>query len=293
MGQAASPSLYDFAGGDPVNFFDPDGRFGGTPLSAGEYFSAVGSGLNEGLMVISDTLNPTQLVGRKYAGLYADSGGYNPNAPEARLSRDVVIGTVSAVATAPIAAVGGGIIAGGLATGELSTTGAIVLGVGSGGTLSALSNVATQLVQNNGNINIPINVTQEVRAFVVSGVLGGVSGAFASVVNSANQNSAAIVLQLEAQSNINEAILIADGYSPALAQSVVTFSYAPIISEIQSGTNILDIADSTADNIVFPVIDFAINESLDMSFSTGNLGYVPGSSGCPPPFQTNWSLLSQ
>jgi hypothetical protein len=26
MGQAASPSLYDFAGGDPVNHFDPDGR---------------------------------------------------------------------------------------------------------------------------------------------------------------------------------------------------------------------------------------------------------------------------
>jgi len=26
LGQAASPSLYDFAGGDPVNSFDPDGR---------------------------------------------------------------------------------------------------------------------------------------------------------------------------------------------------------------------------------------------------------------------------
>jgi RHS repeat-associated protein len=26
MGQAASPSLYDFAHGDPVNYFDPDGR---------------------------------------------------------------------------------------------------------------------------------------------------------------------------------------------------------------------------------------------------------------------------
>ena len=26
IGQAASPSSYDFAGGDPVNFFDPDGR---------------------------------------------------------------------------------------------------------------------------------------------------------------------------------------------------------------------------------------------------------------------------
>jgi len=31
MGQAASPSLYDFVGGDPVNFFDPDGRCPGTP----------------------------------------------------------------------------------------------------------------------------------------------------------------------------------------------------------------------------------------------------------------------
>ena len=35
----------DFCNGDPVNSFDPDGRFAGTPLSAGEYFSAVGSGL--------------------------------------------------------------------------------------------------------------------------------------------------------------------------------------------------------------------------------------------------------
>jgi RHS repeat-associated protein len=31
MGQAASPSLYDFAGGDPVNSFDPDGRCPNTP----------------------------------------------------------------------------------------------------------------------------------------------------------------------------------------------------------------------------------------------------------------------
>jgi RHS repeat-associated protein len=30
MGQGESPSLYDFCGGDPVNFFDPDGRCPGT-----------------------------------------------------------------------------------------------------------------------------------------------------------------------------------------------------------------------------------------------------------------------
>jgi len=45
LGHAASRSLYDFCNGDPVNYFDADGRFAGTPLSAGEYFGAVGSGL--------------------------------------------------------------------------------------------------------------------------------------------------------------------------------------------------------------------------------------------------------
>ena len=33
LGQVSSPSLYDFAGGDPVNHFDPDGRCPNTPPS--------------------------------------------------------------------------------------------------------------------------------------------------------------------------------------------------------------------------------------------------------------------
>jgi hypothetical protein len=49
MGQAASPSLYDFAHGDPVNYFDPTGRIFGTGLSPGELGSAIGSGLLQGL----------------------------------------------------------------------------------------------------------------------------------------------------------------------------------------------------------------------------------------------------
>ena len=48
MGQAASPSLYDFCAGDPVNYFDPTGRIFGTPLTLGEYASSVGSGLLTG-----------------------------------------------------------------------------------------------------------------------------------------------------------------------------------------------------------------------------------------------------
>jgi RHS repeat-associated protein len=41
MGQAASPSLYDFAGGDPVNFFDPTGRCpkGNGPVIQGMIFN--------------------------------------------------------------------------------------------------------------------------------------------------------------------------------------------------------------------------------------------------------------
>jgi hypothetical protein len=48
MGQAASPSLYDFAGGDPVNFFDPTGRIFGTGLSPSEFAGAVVTGMGEG-----------------------------------------------------------------------------------------------------------------------------------------------------------------------------------------------------------------------------------------------------
>jgi hypothetical protein len=44
FGQTVSPSLYDYAGGDPVNFFDPDGRAGtissnSSTTTAGNNFS--------------------------------------------------------------------------------------------------------------------------------------------------------------------------------------------------------------------------------------------------------------
>jgi RHS repeat-associated protein len=48
MGHAASPSLYDFAHGDPVNYFDPTGRIFGTGLSTGEFFGSVFSGAAQG-----------------------------------------------------------------------------------------------------------------------------------------------------------------------------------------------------------------------------------------------------
>ena len=287
MGQAASPSLYDYAHGDPVNFLDPTGRIFGTPLTLSEYVSSIGSGFHEGIMVISDTLNPTQLVGRQYAGLYADNGSYNPNAPEAQLSRDVVIATGVAVATAPAAVAGGSIIAGGLATGEIGTGVAITLGAGSTGTLGALGNVATQIIQNNGNLNVPINIRQEATAFVVGGVLGGVSGGLASGVESLNANSAELVMQLQNQASINQAAMIANGYSPALADATTTFVNQPMINLIQNTTNFFNAADFGFDNFASPVLDFLIERDIDRAFSPNDLGYVPGASPCPPPVQHN------
>ena len=56
MGQAASRSLYDYAGGDPVNNFDPDGRIFGTSLNLGEFSLSLGS-------AIVTTLGQTLLSG--------------------------------------------------------------------------------------------------------------------------------------------------------------------------------------------------------------------------------------
>ena len=98
---------------------------------------------------------------------------------------------------------------------------------------------------------------------------------------------------LENQSATDEAILIANGYSTALAQSAVAFMYSPIVSQIQLGENIFDLTESVMNALVFPVLDVTINTSLDKTFSESDLGYTPGSvDASKPPFQHNWSLLS-
>ena len=90
MGQAASPSLYDFANGDPVNFFDPDGRFGGTPLTAGEYFSAIGSGLLTGVSNVGyAAVTAPYRFGTTVVSGYQQIGGLAGDALTGSLNSDV------------------------------------------------------------------------------------------------------------------------------------------------------------------------------------------------------------
>jgi RHS repeat-associated protein len=103
MGQAASPSLYDFAGGDPVNFFDPDGRFGGTPLTAGEYFSAIGSGLLTGLGNIGNAAvtAPGRLVSTVGSG-YQQIGGLAVDVANGSLYSDLSLMSSHPIDTAQV-----------------------------------------------------------------------------------------------------------------------------------------------------------------------------------------------
>jgi hypothetical protein len=103
MGQAASPSLYDFASGDPVNFFDPDGRFGGTPLTAGEYFSAVGSGLFTGAANVGNAVvtAPGRLISTVASG-YQQIGGFAADAANGSLYSDLSLMSSHPIDTAQV-----------------------------------------------------------------------------------------------------------------------------------------------------------------------------------------------
>lgn len=77
MGHVASRSLYDFANGDPVNYFDPTGRIFGTGLSTGEFFGALWQGsvgsapvqnFSNAWVAISNTNSPVTGA-RIYAGI--------------------------------------------------------------------------------------------------------------------------------------------------------------------------------------------------------------------------------
>ena len=65
MGHAASMSLYDFANGDPVNGFDPDGRIFWTGLSTGEIASAAAHGFYDSA--------PTQNISNAWAAIFKTS----------------------------------------------------------------------------------------------------------------------------------------------------------------------------------------------------------------------------
>jgi RHS repeat-associated protein len=136
LGQAASPSLYDFAGGDPVNFFDPDGRIFGTPLSFGEFAGAVGSGLLQGAgnVAFSAVTAPYRFGSAVVSG-YQQIGGLAGEALTGGLNSDV-----SLLASHPINTI--------QVTGEAAVQTAVQIGTGvvqQAQTSQGLANLSTDL----------------------------------------------------------------------------------------------------------------------------------------------------
>jgi hypothetical protein len=65
MGHAASPSLYDFCGGDPVNRFDPDGRWFGVDDAV---FAGVGAIVGLAGQLVADTVTGHAYKWQNYVG---------------------------------------------------------------------------------------------------------------------------------------------------------------------------------------------------------------------------------
>lgn len=108
-------SLYDFANGDPVNYFDPDGRVFGTPLSYGEFFGAAGSGAAQGAIAYGKGV----AVGAVATGVVVLAAPVIASAGAATLiGLGVEAATATAISTATVTAgLGVGGIIGGVYTG--------------------------------------------------------------------------------------------------------------------------------------------------------------------------------
>ena len=172
MGQAASPSLYDFAHGDPVNYFDPTGRIFGTGLSTGEFFGAIGIGALHGAEAFSDGV--TGIAG---AHPFANNGFYDPNDSSLQVSQR--IGTATVVIAGSVLAVGATstIVSEGLAANEITALQAIGINGLAGTGISVLGNTATQLAENGGNWGA-VDPMQQIRAGSIGlgfGMVGGVA----------------------------------------------------------------------------------------------------------------------
>jgi RHS repeat-associated protein len=125
LGHAGSMDLYSFCGGDPVNRFDADGRFGkGVEYGIGDVmdkYSTVADNVLDAVMnpLVSALVNP--VVAQEYFPGDHDSGvSYMATDPGGTWARDVGYGVGSAVAEATVQAAmfSATDLGGSLATGE-------------------------------------------------------------------------------------------------------------------------------------------------------------------------------
>jgi RHS repeat-associated protein len=182
MGHVASRSLYDFCLGDPVNSFDPDGRWNlWNPLT---YGSPNVRGQNPWNPVDSSAeWKATAVGGAQGAAAYADgilslanqhpfanAGCYDPNDPYLKLSRQIGTAVGATELTLPLGA-GAGALIEGANLGVIRTTASYVL---ANTVIGGTGNLASQLAENGWDLS-NLNTQQLINAGIVGGSFGGIS----------------------------------------------------------------------------------------------------------------------
>jgi RHS repeat-associated protein len=231
LGYAASSSLYEFAGNDPVNNFDPDGRIFGTGLTMGEFFGAAWTGASQS--VVGSTLIQTGASGvETYQAAVAEVAGvaigdtqaghevdrqYSNQAMEnsvsgqtlnnggslaqASAAASLMGATMTTFAAAPAAFAGGEALmgyytAGQLGAGGLGTFNFVAANAGLNAGLSVASGAATQEMATG-----TINGGQLAFSALVGAGFGGLSGVYGSKIASMEANA----VQAEGQAAFDNA----------------------------------------------------------------------------------------
>jgi RHS repeat-associated protein len=159
LGHGASMSLYDFCNGDPVNYFDPNGK--GIVDDAESYARAY----TDGLIRLFTGCTPL-----------AHYGFYDPNDPYLQTSQRIGTGTgVLATFTIPAVQASSGIISGALAAHEIGFGGAVFSNAVAGTGISVVGNTLVQLGDHHGNI-FDVDFDQQVIAGEYGFGFGGIAG---------------------------------------------------------------------------------------------------------------------
>jgi len=168
------------------------------------------------------------------------------------------------VAAIPVALLGGGIIEAALISGELGTSGAVALSVGSGASLGAVSNTANQLIDNGGNL-AAVDLGQQARAAVVGGAFGIGSGGIAVLNHSLEERAAAQIAMAESNAAFAQSTGRYLGMSEAEIEAASTRAET-IAGQIEARTAAQTGALSTLDTYGSPSVSPFVEEALGSAF---------------------------
>ena len=227
-GQTASPSLYDYANGDPVNDLDPDGRQSFDADNNPAILGSNGSISANDQTIINFILGKGSLPssGTPDAGLLSAIAGGPPVSFSPFDSSNP--GDVLAVGllTAPVNMFGGwalegAYVAGEFGTGTVAVAKLAIAGGVFGSGVSVVTNTGTQLASNDYNL-AAVDVTEQKVAFGVGGIFAVGSSLLTAGSGAIEQNAAGIISALNSEGANVESDLVAQGASRAVVNNATS-----------------------------------------------------------------------